>query len=735
MRAAHEAYSGNLAHLEGELGLLNLRLQTEVLRWRSTHPPEATKAELMGFRLTELGADLALDSLADEDEDEAAKSHATADDGGPGVSLGALSDLHAERERGALADDVRLRLPQLTERLGLDRFEHDVLLLALAPELDPRYERLFGYLNDDMSRRWPTVGLALRLFTADAGERAACRRAFGHRAALRGRRLLTLSRESDPLTPVEVSRGLRLEARVLYFLLQTGDDGEDPELAGLLDRQVPGDPAVPDAVRVAVTELRAFLAERPQPAAIVKLEGGDALALRRIAAYVSGAEAVLVLRGAAVAADPEPEDKVARALREADLTGSALLVEDATALTREGAPSLALHHLLTSRCSQTRLLAAAEPWRVPELGLALPLLSLHVPVPSQESREALWKRSLDGLVQDLDTRELAGRFHFKSADIEAVANGVRAHLGSRVAGNGGGASLAGREEVYAACRAQCFASLEGLAQRVESVHTWDDIVLPARTKASLRSIEGWLRYRHVVYEDWGFAKRVSTGHGMAAMFSGSSGTGKTMAAGIIARVLDLYCVDLSSVVSKYIGETEKNLAKIFEAAEAAHAILFFDEADALFGKRSQVKDAHDRHANIEVSYLLQRMESYHGIAILATNIKGNLDVSFARRLQTVVEFPFPSIADRERIWRRLLPAEVPQSDDVDLPFLATQFTLSGGNIKNCALSAALAAAAEETPVGMRHIVRAVSRELAKIGKPVVESSFGPYWKLLRQAAS
>jgi SpoVK/Ycf46/Vps4 family AAA+-type ATPase len=240
-----------------------------------------------------------------------------------------------------------------------------------------------------------------------------------------------------------------------------------------------------------------------------------------------------------------------------------------------------------------------------------------------------------------------------------------------------------------------------------------------------------------VLECWGFGARLASGRGLAVLFAGPSGTGKTMAAGVLARELglDLYRIDLSAVVSKYIGETEKNLARIFDAAERANAILFFDEADALFGKRSDVKDAHDRYANIEVSYLLQRMEAYDGVAILATNFKDNLDSAFTRRLHAAIDFPAPEAVDRERLWRSFLGPEVPQEPDLDLGFLARQFPLTGGLIRNCALAAAIAAAGERRAVAMRHLVHAVGRELEKAKQPLVRRSFGPYWELLGQHAA
>ena len=481
------------------------------------------------------------------------------------------------------------------------------------------------------------------------------------------------------------------------------------------------------ALREEIETLHTYLASRPSPAPILTLDGPDALSLRRTAAYLAAPDALLVLRGAAVAESADPEDLVARALREADLTGVALCVEKARALEQAGRPSMALHRLLASPCRSPRILLAEKSWNLPETRHGAAVLSAHLPAPDQAAREALWRDALDEWAEDVNLGELAGRFRLHSAQIDAAVDRVRARRRSRPE-----EEEALEPALYAACRAQCVLSLDGLAQRLESVHKWDDLVVPERVSAKLRSMESWLRFRHVVHGEWGFGKRVNTGHGMAVMFTGVSGTGKTMAAGILGRALDLdlYRIDLSSVVSKYIGETEKNLSKIFDTAEAANAILFFDEADALFGKRSEVKDAHDRHANIEVSYLLQRMEDYDGIAVLATNIKGNLDVAFARRLQMIVEFPFPTVEDRERIWRRLFSDRVPLAEDVDLGFMARQFAIAGGSIKNCALAGALAAAAERKPVEMRHLVVAMAREFEKLGKPITQGTFGAWGHLV-----
>jgi SpoVK/Ycf46/Vps4 family AAA+-type ATPase len=288
-------------------------------------------------------------------------------------------------------------------------------------------------------------------------------------------------------------------------------------------------------------------------------------------------------------------------------------------------------------------------------------------------------------------------------------------------------------DLFTAARAQSSADLTALARRLDSPYRWPDLVLPRRVMQQLQEVRAAIRHRTLVLEGWGFAARHGTAHGLNILLAGPSGTGKTMAAQILAHdaELDIFRIDLAEVVSKYIGETERNLARIFSAARASNAVLFFDEADALFGKRTEVKDAHDRYANIEVAYLLQQMEDYDGVTILATNLRRNLDDAFARRLHHAVEFPQPEASDRERLWQAMLPPLAPCDADIDLGFLARQFELTGGHIRNVVLTAAFLAADEGAAIAMRHLMRAVARELQKLGRMPSRADFREHYDLIR----
>jgi SpoVK/Ycf46/Vps4 family AAA+-type ATPase len=326
--------------------------------------------------------------------------------------------------------------------------------------------------------------------------------------------------------------------------------------------------------------------------------------------------------------------------------------------------------------------------------------------------------------------ELANQFSLTGGQIQAACHMAKTH-----------ALLTGREatsldraDFQAAARAQSNQSLRRRARKVSAIQTWQDLVLPPRALQQLREICAAAKYRSRVFTDWGFDRRLMQGKGLNVLFCGASGTGKTMSAGLMARELglDLYKIDLSNVISKYIGETEKHLSEIFREAESSNAILFFDEADAIFGKRSEVKDAHDRYANVEVAYLLQKVEEYEGIVILASNFRKNIDDAFTRRIHYIVEFPFPEPQYRERIWRGLMPATAPVADDVDFGFLARQLELTGGNIRNAALAAAFLAATDGGEIRMAHFVLATARELQKSGRLPSRSDFREYFDLIRE---
>jgi Pyruvate/2-oxoacid:ferredoxin oxidoreductase gamma subunit len=360
--------------------------------------------------------------------------------------------------------------------------------------------------------------------------------------------------------------------------------------------------------------------------------------------------------------------------------------------------------------------------REPRAGRRRTVVSFEVRPPAPEEQRDLWKRELGEAADSLNghLNQLVSQFNLSPPNVKAACADVAPLLRRK----GGSYPEALGAALWDACRAQTRLPMDGLAQRVQTQATWEDLVLPAPQSEVLREIAIQVRHRFTVYEEWGFASRAGRGLGITVLFAGPSGTGKTLAAEVLANWLhvDLYRIDLSQVVNKYIGETEKNLRRVFDAAEQAGACLLFDEADALFGRRSEVKDSHDRYANIEVGYLLQRMEAYRGLAILTTNTKESLDTAFQRRLRFVIDFPFPDATLRAEIWRRIFPSTTP-TRGLDVLKLA-RLDLAGGNIRNMALQAAFFAADDGVSVGMRHLLRAAGSECAKIGRPLTPAEVG-----------
>jgi SpoVK/Ycf46/Vps4 family AAA+-type ATPase len=342
--------------------------------------------------------------------------------------------------------------------------------------------------------------------------------------------------------------------------------------------------------------------------------------------------------------------------------------------------------------------------------------------PDSAERARIWRAALQPVRHDdaVDVEGLSSKFKFTHGDIEGAVAAASSLARWRSPQSGKVTTI----DLYDASRLQSNQGLQSLATKIKPKYRWDDIVLPADRVAQLREICNQLKYRDLVYGSWGFGRKLALGKGLAVLFAGPSGTGKTMAADIIAGELglDLYKIDLARVVSKYIGETEKNLSSIFSEAETSNAILFFDEADALFGKRSEVRDSHDRYANIEIAYLLQRVEEYEGVVILATNFRKNMDEAFVRRLHAAIDFPFPDVEDRHRIWSGIWPADLPRDEKLDLDLLARQLEVTGGNIRNIALAAAFLAADDGAVVRMQHVALATRREYQKMGKLVAHDT-------------
>ncbi|MBC8161783.1 MAG: ATP-binding protein [Roseiflexaceae bacterium] len=659
-----------------------------------------------------------------------------------------------ERERLALDEAAHaaydggadLPLIRLSRLFGLSTFECDLLLLALAPEVDLRYERLYAYIQDDVTKKRPTVDLALRLLCIDAQQRIAVRRAFEADAPLQQQQLLHLFEDGQRHAPL-LARFMKLDDRIVAEMLLDGSrtSGDEPTVAGS-GRRVPAEPGLLAFTSVKLPQRRFQDLVLPDEfAGLLRrtvVEHGGRLVLALQGKYGSGrgaiAEALCSEAGTpllAVALDRmaestlAPFDAMARVLRGAMLCGAAILWNGADRLLRDEAAGewrAALFAALDAfdGCS---FLPLDQSWEARGLLRATAFLRVQIPELTYGEREYIWRARLGELPYDETVvKSLASTFRLTAGQIRdavAMARTLAHWRGTTVDASA----------LFAACRAQSSGKLDALAHKIHATYSWNDIVLPAGPVEQMLEICVQMRHRSTVLEAWGFDRHLAMGKGINVLFAGQSGTGKTMAAEIIATELglELYKIDLSSMVSKYIGETEKNLDRVFTAAREANAILFFDEADALFGKRSEVKDAHDRYANIEVGYLLQKMEEYDGVVILATNLRNNMDDAFVRRLHVAIDFPFPEPADRLRIWQRVFPASAPLAADVDLQFLAKQFKLPGGNIRNIALLAAYLAAEDGNSIGMTHIVQSIKREYQKLGKLVTAAEFGAHLNAAR----
>jgi len=627
---------------------------------------------------------------------------------------------------------------ELVKAFALSSFEVDVILIALAQELDLRYERLYAYLQDDVTKKRPTVDLALNLLCATPEQRVERRVHFSENAPLLGNGLIHFVSEPGQAEPLLLAQSFRLDAHVVNFLL--GGKGLDPSLrtfCELLEPRLDGEHA---QLREDVKEVLPFLAAQAfttrRPLRLL-FQGPAGTGKRGAAQALAGSVGANLITAELSRVAEKPEfDRLLTALdREARLHDAVLYLSETDAFQADALASQ--QRLLQQKLAQfpgTVILAGPNPL-LPEEVPRQTILTIAFEPPTFRERREFWRGKLEAAelrLTDAELDNLASRFRLTEGRIElAVNRAVQISMWRAAKSAVSGANPASvtrprpnLEDLYQGARSQSGQDLAKLARKIEPHYSWADIVLPEDPIQQLREICGQAEYRHVVFNAWGFERKLSLGKGLNALFSGPPGTGKSMAAEVIAHELrlDLYRIDLSQVISKYIGETEKNLDRIFAAAETSNSILFFDEADALFGKRSEVRDSHDRYANIEISYLLQKMEEYQGVSILATNLRQNLDEAFVRRLQAIVEFPFPDEKYRLQIWKLAFPGDAPLGADVDFERLAHEVKLAGGNIKNMALAAAFYAAADGGTIHMPHLTHAARREHQKLGRAWDESS-------------
>jgi len=713
----------NAAHLQVELQRLDLRLQRAVQLWQlaGQNPDDAFRGlyvsddEATALLSRPLSANWGNNAALPAETAQALQSTSAA------LQIELTGILGQAEEQGH-----SLPLTHLARAFGLSRFEIDVLLISVAPSVDLRYERLYGYLQDDVTKKRPTVNLALDLLAEPGVGRLGLLPFFGPDASLIHHRLVELVPPSEGDEAPLLAHALHIDESLLAWLL--GNYRPHSLLQGHISVSRAPE-RIPDAfVNPEISSVLTHQEESP-----VYLFHGPDHDLKRAAAALlaqSAGRLLLFVDLESLTSEGKVTSRraVQVALRDARLINALPVLEGwDTCLVNDTTPPDLLFEL--GAFSGPLVLAGKTLWHPKGPSRSRRLAHVAFPVPAYPQRNLLWQHFAG--VEGTSTRlngtidALAGQFALTSGQIRdavATAKDYVAAPRSDEGATGAEVSELGLTPpaMFAAARAHSNARLARLAHKITPRYGWDDIILPEDQLALLREIIDTVRGRPQVLDVWGLGAKLTSSRGVTVLFSGPPGTGKTMAAQVISGALglDLYRIDLSTIVSKYIGETEKNIERIFREAEQSNAILFFDEADALFGKRSEVRDSHDRYANIEISYLLQRMEAYDGVTILATNLRGNLDEAFTRRLQFAVSFPFPETEDRLRIWRTLFPPAVPTSDDIDLPLLADRFRLAGGNIRNIIVSAAYLAAAGGESVSMSHLLHGTRRELQKMGRLV-----------------
>jgi hypothetical protein len=701
-------YANSLEYIKDYLALLSLQLHREVLLTRAMRGDDRQES-FLGLFISEQDIAAILSELHGSMLKDFPQGK---------MLLSRILEQEAYIKQRLELTDVALSWQRLQTVFVLKQNQVNMLLMALAPEIDDRFAKVFAYLHDDVARKNLSGALLEKLFTSPDLSARVTRQALHADSPLIKYALVQLQDDSNTAL---LNRGIRLPARITHYLLDIAKIEDD--LVDVLQLTWEGQPELVSDEFVA-SSMNSFNAWQQKPMPMLLLPEADADLDVWLSVFCEQANVTaLSLDWQYLVSLPldKAQQLLVRFIREGHLSNSLLHVFNVDEQARS------LRQSLFNLMTPLLCLSSKKALMLDEFPVAL--MQIKVGPMSHDNRMACWRYELDdypALAHDI-LDELVRSYPISARSLRGICLGLPDYQHPE----------AFHVHLAQACRRQVSQKMSDVAQGVSTPFTFNDLVLPAANLQALRDIISAQKDNNKVMHEWGLVDVFYQSSANAVLFVGPSGTGKTMAANVLSNELglDLFRVDLAGVVSKYIGETEKNLDKIFTVAAVSKVVLFIDEADALFGKRTEVKDAHDRYANIEVSYLLQKMEQHPGLVILASNLGQNIDQAFSRRFSSIVEFSLPKELERLALWQKLHSTRAPLHDNIDLAFLAQRFEISGGHIRNCILQAAYQAASQNEPICMQMLVRALSKEYAKLGKPISKNNFGDYYAFIRREAN